>query len=543
MALIRFEDIVELGCGLFPRSTLRFEKLLERVSGAAFHGSSTTLRTLRLHGNLSSSQVRRISIEGLEHLDTALAQGRGAILWESPFGQPVLAKAVLAGRGLSLVQVHGHRHGGSESWVGQRVVKRIHRRLSRRIFKEIIDIEPGSIGYLRRVEAQLQANRLVCIRAMGGSGRKFLSVEFRGATAHLPTGMISLSRRIGCPLICLWCFLEDGEYRVVLWKLPDGPTGSESLELSAESYLAQLAALVERHPEQWWGLPKPPTRSHRVFRSARSKSSESKSGKLPFNYFLTVDAESPVILEGVRQLAATRDEVQRETGTRLPITWFVRFQRRWQDYRNPKLPALEPSPDAWFDGFELLRPLLSDLSSGGDEFGWHYHAYHYVEHPDLPHETRVAVLQADLIECAEAMRRRHPDLRIESFRFGWFFVPDHCLYRTLAEVGMLVDASARPEYDGRVVEQFGIPHTPAIVRDPGTVAGIFCVPYRRTRLWHDWSLVEHDFSWHRMNGREALGAQTGFRRELRELVAQARAQGGSFTTYAKFRIANLQASP
>ena len=46
-----------------------------------------------------------------------------------------------------------------------------------------------------------------------------------------------------------------------------------------------------------------------------------------------------------------------------------------------------------------------------------------------------------------------------------------------------------------------------------------------------------------MNGREALGAQTGFRRELRELVAEARAQGGSFTTYAKFRIANLQASP
>jgi hypothetical protein len=248
-------------------------------------------------------------------------------------------------------------------------------------------------------------------------------------------------------------------------------------------------------------------------------------------YFLTVDAETPVIVEGVRALAAIRTEVQRETGIPIPFTWFVRFQRRWDDYNHPVLPASED----WFDGFELLGPLVHELSSQGDEIGWHYHAYHYVAHRDMPHADRIAVLQADLARCAKAMRERHPRLEVAAFRFGWFFVPDHCLYRTLNALGLTVDASARPDRDGHSVSNFGIPHTPAVVRQPGIVDGVLCVPYERTWNWHDWSLVAHDLSWHRMSNQEAARAQEEFRHALRRIVAKARARDGRFTTYADFR--------
>ena len=247
--------------------------------------------------------------------------------------------------------------------------------------------------------------------------------------------------------------------------------------------------------------------------------------------FLTVDAETPVIAEGVRTLSAIRSEVQRETGIPIPLTWFVRFQRRWDDYNHRLLPP----PDGWFDGFELLGPLVNELSNQGDEIGWHYHAYHYVAHPDVPHADRIAVLQDDLARCARAMRERHPGLEVTAFRFGWFFVPDRCLYRTLNELGLTVDASARPDLDGHPVSSFEIPHPPAVVRQPGIVDGVLCVPYQRTWNWHDWSLVAHDFSWHQMSHQEARRAQADFRRALRRIVEKARAQDGRFTTYADFR--------
>ena len=251
----------------------------------------------------------------------------------------------------------------------------------------------------------------------------------------------------------------------------------------------------------------------------------------PLHYFLTVDAETPVIADGVRTLSAIRQEVQREARVPIPMTWFVRFQRRWDDYNQPVLPT----PQDWFDGFELLGPLARELASQGDEIGWHYHAYHYVAHPDLPHAERIAVLQADLTHCAETMRERHPDLTIEAFRFGWFFVPDQSVYPTLNAVGIRVDASARPDLDGHPVSNFGIRRPPAIVQEPGIVDGVLCVPYLRTWTWHDWSLVAHEFQWHRLSVTEAAKAQSDFRHHLRKIAAEAWAHNGRFATYGGFR--------
>jgi hypothetical protein len=248
-------------------------------------------------------------------------------------------------------------------------------------------------------------------------------------------------------------------------------------------------------------------------------------------YFLTVDAETPVIAEGVQAISEIRRKVEREEGIPIPMTWFVRFQRGWDDYNQPVLPAAA----AWFDGFERLGSLARQLAGEGDEIGWHYHAYHYVAHPDLPHTERITVLQSDLVHCAATMRKRHPDLTIEAFRFGWFFVPDPGVYSTLHAVGITVDASTRPELAGQPVREFGITRPPAIVEDPGIVQQVLCVPYRRTWNWHDWSLVPHDFSWHRMSVQQATRAQSEFRQGLRTIAAKAQAEDGRFTTYAEFR--------
>jgi hypothetical protein len=231
---------------------------------------------------------------------------------------------------------------------------------------------------------------------------------------------------------------------------------------------------------------------------------------------VTVDAESKVIEAGIATVARLRDEAEAQTGTRIPITWFVRFQRNWGEYADGVLPAAFTGRfQGGFDGFALAADQLAVLRERGDEVGWHYHAYNWVQRPDLDRATRLAILHADLTACAEELRARHPDHAVESFRFGWFFVPDPSVYGLLAELGIARDASVDPRRAGRPVVR-GLParYGKPVVVEPGRVDGVTVLPRRDTVTTHDWSVVPHDLGWTRLGEAGAAAARAGLAEQL-----------------------------
>nr|MBC8427638.1 hypothetical protein [bacterium] len=152
---------------------------------------------------------QRIRVEGLEHLSEAISRGKGMILWESSFGKRVLAKVVLLEKGFSLCQVHGPEHGGSPTWLGQRVIRSIYRKAAGKLFLELIDIQYDSFAYLRRLANRLKQNGIVCMPGLGGEGHKFVPVQFLGARQQFATGVVSLARMTGASLIPIFCFKQD----------------------------------------------------------------------------------------------------------------------------------------------------------------------------------------------------------------------------------------------------------------------------------------------------------------------------------------------
>jgi KDO2-lipid IV(A) lauroyltransferase len=196
----------------------------------------------------------RVRIEGLEHLHRALSRQHGAILWETSFGRRLLGKVTLLERGFRLCQLHGPTHGGASTWVGQRVVRRIHRRASARLGLETIEIDRRSFAYLRILVARLRDNRVVCLPALGVFGRRFVPVSFLGATRGFATGAVSLAEMTGAPLIPVFCFRENGGTRLVLEAPVDiapGPDGAEPAIRAAQHYVGLLGAYVRRFPDQW----------------------------------------------------------------------------------------------------------------------------------------------------------------------------------------------------------------------------------------------------------------------------------------------------
>ena len=248
-------------------------------------------------------------------------------------------------------------------------------------------------------------------------------------------------------------------------------------------------------------------------------------------YFVTVDAESVCIPEGVETIDALRADVERAFGIAIPIVWFVRFQRNWNDDMAGTGPAhYEAEPQAPFDGFAQAEERFRSLQERGDEIGWHYHAHSYVHKTDLSHTTRIAMLDQDLRACARAIRRCYATFDVRSFRFGWFFVPDYRLYRTLSEVGIEADASTKYD-DERQVATFDAKYLPPIPALPRDYDGVRLFPHRNVILIHDWNVVVHEVSWRKYTQGEARRGRDQFKAQLQEMASAVVSRDRRFATY------------
>ena len=251
-------------------------------------------------------------------------------------------------------------------------------------------------------------------------------------------------------------------------------------------------------------------------------------------YFITVDAETEVILEGIQIISAIRDEIEAQENMRIPIVWFVRFQRTWTDSIENDSPRYFEGPiTRGFDGFQLAKSQLQELCQRGDEIAWHYHAYHYVSRDDLSDATKMQVLKADLISCANAIKERHPYFRIRAFRFGWLFVPDYEIFDTLKEIGIRADASIDPQRVGRV-RSFAVNYLPPLTSSIRRINGLWVFPFSRTRLIHDWSVVPHKFGWDSLDDQGAVRNRNEFKKHLLQTSIKLKKTNGSFCTYQGF---------
>lgn len=199
-------------------------------------------------------EVRRAHVCGLEHLQQALDSGRGAVLWEvNSFGLRTAAKLALAERGFRVVQVHSLSHLGGlrddrpmESWIRRRLLRPGFENWERSFADEILYLDADSgLAYTRRLREHLAANRLVAVAADGGRGHQRKAVRFLGASREFATGMVSLSRAGGIPLLPLFAWRDShGRLQVVVEPpLEITDTGERKTDLDAA--LSEFARLFE----------------------------------------------------------------------------------------------------------------------------------------------------------------------------------------------------------------------------------------------------------------------------------------------------------
>lgn len=189
---------------------------------------------------------KRLDLVGLEHLQGALAQGRGAVLATAHLGNlDLVAQAALA-RGVRLT-VLVERFQPEKLW---------RYCMALRTARGLSFQAAGPSG----VKAALQALRrgeavaIACDRTVHGRG---VVMDFLGEPAEMPVGAAELALRTGAALLPAFCVRQGRErYRVTIEPpilMPgDGarPTDDEVHQATGR-VIAGMERYIKAHPEQW----------------------------------------------------------------------------------------------------------------------------------------------------------------------------------------------------------------------------------------------------------------------------------------------------
>ncbi|MDQ6772866.1 MAG: hypothetical protein M3024_07755 [Candidatus Dormibacteraeota bacterium] len=182
--------------------------------------------------------------EGMEHLHTALAAGRGVLVISAHMGSWEVAAAIWASS-IAPVSLFAEEVEPAElyDW---------YRKTRARLGISVLPLNrPG----LRQVLQALDQQEMVVTaidRDIAGTG---VELEFFGRPARIPDGPAAIALRRGSPLLPV-CVLRnpDDSYRAIGWApIFAQPTGDREADIRrvTEQLVRHLEHIIRAHPDQW----------------------------------------------------------------------------------------------------------------------------------------------------------------------------------------------------------------------------------------------------------------------------------------------------
>jgi len=183
-------------------------------------------------------------IFGFEHLEWALARGRGAILLSGHFGN------------FELLGAHLTRYHPVDYVVRSMSNPHVERLIAR-------ERERAGVGRIRaetgarRVYQALRENRWVAMLADQDGGRHGVLVPFLGRPASTPLGPARIAIATGAPIVAGFAARRpDGRHTLVIEPplVADDPRAADAAERLTARHVALLERWVRRRPESWLWL-------------------------------------------------------------------------------------------------------------------------------------------------------------------------------------------------------------------------------------------------------------------------------------------------
>jgi KDO2-lipid IV(A) lauroyltransferase len=180
-----------------------------------------------------------VEVEGREHLERAVARGRGVILASTHIGNWELAAVMLAHWGYTLHAVAGVQ---LSRWLTPAV-----RETKTELAIHTVAPEDG----FRRLLRALEHNDLVALMVDGDVYQHGVQVEFFGRDTPFPAGPGVLAQRTGALIICGYCErVGRGRFRIVMEPAID-PAQFASVQAINGAVAHTVERHIREHLDQW----------------------------------------------------------------------------------------------------------------------------------------------------------------------------------------------------------------------------------------------------------------------------------------------------
>ncbi len=276
----------------FTRSARASELFAQRVAQLAYHTSRAKRATIRanlaqyfgekynardlepiVRGTFESfwgdacmllnvemrSRLERANVRGIEHIEHALAQGHGAILFENSFfGQRSAVKRILFARGFKAHQTHSREHLGGffakgETQVRERVIRPFFETREKKYVASILYLPRGeSLAVTRHLMHLLQRNEMVYLSGEGQIAHKHVEFKFLNGTRRFATGAIHLAKLTHAPLLPTFCWRDEKDTLQLVIESPLAfPNGAHAAEIGMQQFVDLLEKYIRQFPAQY----------------------------------------------------------------------------------------------------------------------------------------------------------------------------------------------------------------------------------------------------------------------------------------------------
>ena len=213
-----------------------------RVARRAFQNYGRMLTEFLLLGSLTPGElIQRMTVDGLEHIDAALAEGRGAIMAVPHMGSWDMAGSYAGALGYPISAVT-ERFPGS---LNDAVV-----RTRQRYGLSVIALGRSAV---RGITQALQANGIVALLCDLEQGPG-VAVRFFGRHAVVPGGPAAIALKTGAPLLPACAYSTARGHHHIHLDPPLALTAGETKESLMQRVVIRFEDFIRQRPDQWFAF-------------------------------------------------------------------------------------------------------------------------------------------------------------------------------------------------------------------------------------------------------------------------------------------------
>jgi lauroyl/myristoyl acyltransferase len=225
------------------------------VSNAIWRALDDLLLTSAEAEGSSYIEESCIEVGGLEHLERALAAGKGVFVFSGHFYGNRLAKRYLARKGYPMMSV---RHNSPpDNWMGvfgARFLQRRYLEFLHGVIRDEVFIQDPDCSF--KIFKRLRAGGIVNVHIDAVFAEQKIVLPFLNGERPFATGGLEIARLSGCAMVPMLCLGNLSRARILFGdplKLEEARTRTEYAERNIGKPAGILEEQIKAHPDEWEG--------------------------------------------------------------------------------------------------------------------------------------------------------------------------------------------------------------------------------------------------------------------------------------------------